>query len=170
MTTTQAADPVSHFDTFRASPFDVARCRKAADELAKSPDTARVASMAREFIHEKQPDEVRAWGMNVLERVPDKASFKFLTEFINSVTDPGRRRRAKYSRMYALKALDAIASTESQRRELGYLLEERWSDENEDTLPRAFAAALASGRATTRHAFSSRRCSSRSARATGTRS
>lgn len=142
MTTTQAADPVAHFDTFRASPFDLARCRKAADELAKSPDTARVAGLAREFIRSQQPDEVRAWGMNVLERVPDPASFEFLAEFLNSVTDPGRRRRAKYSRMYALKALDAISSTESQRSDLDQLLEERWSDEDEDTLPRAFAAAL----------------------------
>jgi HEAT repeat protein len=142
MTTKQAADPVAQFDTFRDSPFDVARCRTAADELAKSPNRARVVQLAQEFIRSEAVDEVRAWGMNVLERVPDPTSFEFLTDFLNSVDDPRVRRNAKYSRLYALRALDAIATTESELRGLDELLDERWSDDDEDTLPRAFAAAL----------------------------
>jgi HEAT repeat protein len=80
--------------------------------------------------------------MNVLELLPDQSSFELLIAFIEDVEEPERRRRAKYSRMYALRALDAIATSESQRSRLERLLQSRWSDDEEDALPRAFAAAL----------------------------
>ncbi|MGH2744443.1 MAG: HEAT repeat domain-containing protein [Thermoleophilaceae bacterium] len=142
MANSQGHDPVVQFDEFRDAPYDIGRCRKAVEELVAAADRAPVVALAQEFIRTERVDEVRAWGMNVLERLPDPSSFDFLSDFLNSVPEPARRRSAKYSRMYAVNALEVIATTEPERRRLYQLLEERWSDDDEDALPRALAAAL----------------------------
>ena len=117
----------------------MARCRSAAEALAAEPDKARVVELAQDFISSEPIDVTRAWGMNVLERVPDPSSLEFLASFLEPVANPGA---AKYSRMYALKAIDAVAETDPARSQVDQLIEERWSDDSEDLLPRAFAAAL----------------------------
>jgi HEAT repeat protein len=142
MNVADGTDPDAHFDTFRDRPFDLASCRAAVKELAGSQQPDRVVKLAQDFIGSQQNDYVRAWGINVLELVPRDSSLKFLTGFIESDRDPKVRRRAKYSRMYALKALNALATKKADRDRFEALLEARWSDEKEDALPRAFAAAL----------------------------
>ena len=112
------------------------------DALAGSPEPGEVVTRAKEFVRTEPVDEVRSWGMNVLERVPHEGSVKFLTEFIEAAPEPERRRRAKYSRLYALKALDALSTSKAQHERFAELIHIRWDDEDEDTLPRAFAAAL----------------------------
>jgi hypothetical protein len=142
MTKTRRGDLAAQFDVFRDAPYDLDRCRAAVAALAAAPDKATTVASVQEFIRTERVDEVRAWGMNVLELVPEPSSFDFLVDFIEIGDDPLQRRRAKYSRMYALKALGALATSKSERDELDQLLEARWSDEAEDALPRALAAAL----------------------------
>jgi HEAT repeat protein len=139
------ADVAGGFDVFRDTPFDVARCRAAVHALAEAPDRARTAAAAREFVATEPADEVRAWGTNVLELVPDTATFDFLHDVLDRVRGPLERREAKYTRAYALKALAAIATPDQEAR-LDELLEERWSDDAEDLLPRALAAAIGTRR------------------------
>jgi HEAT repeat protein len=119
-------------------------CRSAVEALAGSPEPGEVVQLAKEFVRTEPVDEVRSWGMNVLERVPHEGSVKFLTEFIEGAPEPERRRRAKYSRLYALKALDALSKSKAQRERFAELIHSCWADDDEDTLPRAFAAALGS--------------------------
>lgn len=114
------------------------------EELAGSPEPGEVVRLAKEFVRTEPVDEVRSWGMNVLERVPHEGSVKFLTEFIEGAPEPERRRSNKYSRLYALKALDTLSISKAQRERFNELINIRWGDDDEDTLPRAFAAALGS--------------------------
>jgi HEAT repeat protein len=142
MTRTRRGDLAQQFDVFRDSPYDLGRCRSAVQAIASDADHAQVVASAQEFVRTERYDEVRAWGINVLELVPDASSFDFLMGFIKAGRDAGRRRRAKYSRLYSLKALDALADSDEQRDKLDKLIEARWSDDAEDALPRAYAAVL----------------------------
>ena len=128
------------FDVFRDHPFDIARCRKAVDDLVELPESDGVAARARHFLKTEPQDEVRTWAIAVLRRRPDQQTFAALLQLARSDADRGPD--SKYARLYALEAVVELADTAKRKAEVEELLAARWADKHEDLLPRAYAMAL----------------------------
>ncbi len=130
------------FDVFRDAPFEIARCRDAVARLVARPAEEPVSSRARGFLLEEPADEVRTWAINVLRERPDAETYATLLKLVRSQTAAEERHASKFCRLYALQALERLADTPEREHETARLLAERYADDDEDGLPRAFAAAV----------------------------
>lgn len=130
------------FDVFRDAPFEITRCREAVAALIARPAEELVSARARAFLLEEPADEVRTWAINVLRERPDAETYATLLELVRSQADADARHASKFCRLYALRALDRLADTSDRKQEIASLLAERYADDDEDGLPRAFAAAV----------------------------
>jgi HEAT repeat protein len=130
------------FDVFRDTPFEIERCREAVAKLVALPAEEPVSSAARAFLLDEKRDEVRTWAINVLRARPDAETFATLLKLLHSQTDPDVRHASKFCRLYGLQALTLLADTPEREKKISHLLAERYPDEDDDGLPRAFAAAV----------------------------
>ena len=132
------------FSTFRQG-----RYRKSAAmfrEFQSLRDKRRFLDPAIAFLAEERDDPKRAWATSVLGEVGGARAFDTLTTLLETDQDPTQRRRFRYTRLFALRAIQHSAATPAQRERVEKLVAAlwvpNWRDAVEDFLLHAEATVL----------------------------
>ncbi len=139
--------PNELFEEFDKAQNDVDVGKNALTRFSAVKDKSAFVEKTIKFLREqKEPkkdhDRVRSWGPNVLEIIGGEKAFRFLNDLLKEEKTKELKRGYRFTRFFTLRAINKLASSDSEREELRTLLEQLWQDEDEDYLIRAEAAIL----------------------------
>lgn len=134
--------PDKLFKEFTDSENSIADKKQAVKDFSEVKDKTIFLEPAMHFISKQVEDEVRSWGTNVLEIIGGKDAFKFLIDLLKKETSRELKRNYLFTRFFALRAIQNIASSDHEREEVRILLDHIWPDIDEDFLIRAEALIL----------------------------
>jgi HEAT repeat protein len=118
----------------------------ALQKLKQAPDKGPFLQPALKFLDEEQEDGVRCWAASALAVIGGKRAFEALLSVFDSQTPDQEKRYYRYTRFFALRGLELVATTGDEKAKLDKLLNElwrdRWQDAVEDYLVQAEAIVL----------------------------
>jgi HEAT repeat protein len=138
------ADPTPQqiFDGFERSRDNVKYGHESLELFRKIQNKEPFLEPSIKFIEVEVRDPVRSWGTNILAMIGGDRAFLTL-EGLLSEDDPEEAKRTYlWTRYFALKNLNSLATTEAQQEEMDERCQRIWDDHEEDYLLRSEAAAL----------------------------
>lgn len=134
--------PDKLFKEFIDPENSIAYKKQAVKDFNEIKDKSIFLGPAMHFISKQKEDEVRSWGTNILEIIGGKDAFKFLIDLLKEETSRELKRNYLFTRFFALRAIQNIASSDHELEEMRILLDRIWQDVDEDFLIRAEALIL----------------------------
>lgn len=134
--------PDEFFKVFIDPENSIADKKQAVKDFNGIKDKSIFLGPAMHFISKQKEDEVRSWGANILEIIGEKDAFKFLIDLLKEETSRELKRNYLFTRFFALRAIQNIASSDHELEEMRILLDHIWQDFDEDFLIRAEALIL----------------------------
>ena len=101
--------------------------------------------MKEAMTEDVRSDDIRAWGPSVLECMEGKEAeeaFRFLVDLLKNEKTPEQKRTYRYTRFYAVRAIQYLAKSEEAQAQRLSLLQTLAYDEEEDYVTQALACIL----------------------------
>lgn len=99
-----------------------------------------------EFLSTESEDMVRSWGTSILQIIDGEEAFQFLVDLLQNA-DSEQKQNDRYTRFFALRAIDRIATTESRQKDLLEIIDKVSTDKDEQGFIWAGSLILLSTRA-----------------------
>jgi HEAT repeat protein len=118
----------------------------ALEQLEQVPNKTRFLQPILQFLSAEQDDGVRCWAASALAVIGGDRAFEALLSIFNSPTTDQEKRYYRYTRFFALRSLEVVATKADERAKFDKLVDQlwvdRWQDAVEDYLVHAEAAVL----------------------------